>query len=907
MCLVLVCSDDPIIFASSVNQELLFSAFCNACTQYSLSALKKDMTECTTANISGLIISLPVLSTCSGQCEVRSRQSWGFCQCDSVCFMYGDCCLDYEAVCLDQNASGLKVKKPSTELLNQINWSLRYSLQRFELMECREVYFNAVKWLVPIIVRCPMEHKKVHPFQELCSTDIEDSNPRSNFLKHIPAVFDSLIYANVFCAICNKAANESDIEEVESRTKVLCARYPLMTYSAKRYYESVLQNCILQPIDLIGANPSRICPRGRDLSYKGCPEDRNSTAWHMCTSYVAHSPISLFNETVSSGIFKNPHCELLCEPSMNYSTTCHPNFVTRGQTKSNHFEVLIDFQRKTSFSCPSNYNRDDELNACVSSSCSWAPEKHGINTSACYEVSSLGLMRQRAYNSEITTLKIFKERVVGPASSLVPVPVLPPPPAIDSVLDESFEFFFSNSDSLAPLLKEALISGYKYDTVTTAVFGSGIDMAVVLQDVQTFAAQENNLPETSAVSWWLSWNRTMPCYNYGSERASIVSRSSLGGSHIWQTVMVLEAPGLKYKSLSAIWQIGDSELSPIILVYCETPFLLCHDVVILWRESGENLKESWWPLPAVYWAGNVYLACKKDYSAFHAHIAWENEVKLILTYICLSISMLSLSLTVTVYSLLPSLRTASGKCIIGLSISLFLAQGARQVVHLVNHHTGWCTAIAVISHWLWLITFLWMTLLGFDTTTTLCSMKLIDKHQANVNFQRYLVITLSVPTLLVVSCAFAFEFLSIPIYDPLYHCWLQHGWTSVWLFGIPVLVLIIVNITLFLRTVIHLKLSKSSTKNLHKNHRYSVFMVSFRLLSAMGLTWISAFLAEIPHIKFMGYFAIIFNGLQGLFIFLSFVCKKQVLEMLKDLIAVKILSQAPTHQTGSVQHITSAT
>ncbi|RWS13958.1 putative G-protein coupled receptor Mth-like 3, partial [Dinothrombium tinctorium] len=112
-------------------------------------------------------------------------------------------------------------------------------------------------------------------------------------------------------------------------------------------------------------------------------------------------------------------------------------------------------------------------------------------------------------------------------------------------------------------------------------------------------------------------------------------------------------------------------------------------------------------------------------------------------------------------------------------------------------------------------------------------------------------------------------------FQPLYGytvCWINHRIPLLIFFVAPVFVLITINYIFYILTICYIKRSKKQTKVV-KNARAedsSRIYINLKLAILMGLTWISGIFAAIIEHEVGWYLFIVFNGLQGAFIFIAF-------------------------------------
>ena len=99
-------------------------------------------------------------------------------------------------------------------------------------------------------------------------------------------------------------------------------------------------------------------------------------------------------------------------------------------------------------------------------------------------------------------------------------------------------------------------------------------------------------------------------------------------------------------------------------------------------------------------------------------------------------------------------------------------------------------------------------------------------------------------------------------------------------FAGPILVSILINILLFAATIWNIQ--KVQTMNTYEStlNRSNV-AIYVKLSSLMGLTWIIGFIAEVIQLSWFWYVFTVVNGLQGVFLFVSYVCNERTVKYIK--------------------------
>ncbi|CAG5136682.1 unnamed protein product [Candidula unifasciata] len=243
----------------------------------------------------------------------------------------------------------------------------------------------------------------------------------------------------------------------------------------------------------------------------------------------------------------------------------------------------------------------------------------------------------------------------------------------------------------------------------------------------------------------------------------------------------------------------------------------------------------------------------------------------ILTITCISVSMLSLVLTFLTYVLLSELRNSAGHNIICLCISLFLAQASLIVASQIEKTGFFCTVSGISIHYFWLNVFCWCFTCSYNMfcvfsakTRTTRSSSWYKKEMAMKLF------FCSAAPALVVSLVI--------------HCSLDSPLLVYITLFTPILGILISNFVFYLISVIEIhNVRKLQTQKFLSKHESSKSIYIYLKLSTVtGIFWILTLIAEATDIDALRVFAILLNGLQGVFIFVSFVCNKRVLKMYKD-------------------------
>ncbi|KDR10941.1 G-protein coupled receptor Mth2 [Zootermopsis nevadensis] len=290
-----------------------------------------------------------------------------------------------------------------------------------------------------------------------------------------------------------------------------------------------------------------------------------------------------------------------------------------------------------------------------------------------------------------------------------------------------------------------------------------------------------------------------------------------------------------------------------------------------------------------------------------------------LTVFCLSISIICLVLHIATYCALPKLCNLPGKNLLSLSWALLFA----QLLFLVGINPifevplGVCIGIAVVEHYCFLAAFFWMNVMSVDIWRTFSRSTLRGNGgmKTHCKFAGYAWGSSAFIAFVAMSVDFCTEDGAVkPSFGTGQVCWFgNRGGLGLFL-AMPLFVILMVNSGLFANTVYKIwqaqlqgkryirdrtrdELIQSSCNStnmkatIHKRKDDSGitsrkdkirFYLYLKLFTIMGLTWIFGFIAAFAHVTFLWYPFIVFNGLQGTFIFVMFDMKRNIACMLWD-------------------------
>ena len=266
----------------------------------------------------------------------------------------------------------------------------------------------------------------------------------------------------------------------------------------------------------------------------------------------------------------------------------------------------------------------------------------------------------------------------------------------------------------------------------------------------------------------------------------------------------------------------------------------------------------------------------------------------ILTYIGCSLSVVGCALVLLTYGLFKNLRTLPSLILMNLATAIL----ANNLLIIIGGPVTeafpsieLCTTVAVSLHFFFLAQFTWMVLMSFQMAKTFYqARKLISTKKTKAIFVPFFIIGWSIPLLITtVSIIVDFTTDSLVSYGVLSDgrlgsCWINHAESAIVAFIVPLVLIMIINLTLFIVVTVLLCLAAHSSNKVDKKQNLAYFRVNTAVFSVTGLTWIFGFIALLAGTGWAWYPFIIFNSTQGFVIFIAFLLTKHVLKLYMNLL-----------------------
>lgn len=246
----------------------------------------------------------------------------------------------------------------------------------------------------------------------------------------------------------------------------------------------------------------------------------------------------------------------------------------------------------------------------------------------------------------------------------------------------------------------------------------------------------------------------------------------------------------------------------------------------------------------------------------------------VLDSICTTVSLVCLIVSFIVYCVFRELRNTTGINNMNLIVCLFLAQAFTKFGLWVTYVPLLCIFFGFMIHFFWLATFTCMSVCAFNVFRVFVINSLSVPSFSYPLLFRYVLLTYTVP-LVIVALTSIVSMIQSSGNNTGYGermCFINDSLTSMITFLVPIAVSLNFNIFFFVKTACALRESSQSTASPERSY-VSVYIKLFIML---GFTWPLIIIDALLEMSVFSYFALVFSSLQGLYIFLSFMCTRQV-------------------------------
>lgn len=705
------------------------------------------------------------------------------CSCDDICESFNDCCFDYHQLCLNP-------QQDQHHLNTYLPFPRKVHYSQYDCHDFSNVHIFVVSkcspyWTDDFVKRAC--HQRQHPQDLLQSTPVYDD--------------DGVVYRNTFCALCNDV------------TPSRLTTYQILLTDRNNQSQG------MQTQYLGGV----VFPEG-DL---GIPRTCSVTPYFcrysdidLCLAY--HAPIA-WN-------YRNPSC-LACDRYV--STYCLPagcdaEYPSCEDPRRSTLYNLFDFSligENLHEQCDRSLGElfDPFLQACRFMGC---PQGHFYSLGQCLEgdlpygapqvvlkktlPESMECIKSALSRSEMEIEGLYVTPISGNLTSKGPFLVL--------VVSESVLASFSVKLTLDALLLS--ISGryeiyYKCATATFFLLINQTSQNITKNDCYLGDVSFDSVP-TELTNFETFQNLFSYEYNPSMERFVRHGPSDA----CWDSLNLnLEC------SEESVINPGDFLLSPstfsVVVTVNSVEIIISNGEFQMMRNGSLRVCSS---------------ALRVTHSLFQ-----------IFYTSCVVASLIALLCTFITYQTFKKLRNVPGLCVMNLVAALFVANllflFSSELVHLPTV----CTMVGAFSHFTWLASFAWMSVLSYNMARTFGthSMQLHSVANTRKRVLKFSLYAWGLPGLIAISCLamhyckectgeFVFR------YGGFEACWIEDGFAVLVSVGVPVGTMLFFDLAVFLYTGISLRKTRYSTKHIRTNSAFANDLL-VELAVNTRVSWLSHF------------------------------------------------------------------
>ena len=274
----------------------------------------------------------------------------------------------------------------------------------------------------------------------------------------------------------------------------------------------------------------------------------------------------------------------------------------------------------------------------------------------------------------------------------------------------------------------------------------------------------------------------------------------------------------------------------------------------------------------------------------------------ILTLVCIGVSILCLIARIVLQKYISSFKTKPGKIQLQLTIALLFAFVMLVIGPFLSGIQGACTIAAILLAYGFLAAFIWMNIITVDTWLVFRpSSSFSRSDEGGRSLGVYLACGWGIP-LLFVTISINMNYVDVDEkFKPEFggpRCWYTQRFAMLLYFGVPIAMSILLNIILYIYTSINLHKAFRNTRKAVKADDYH-FIIYVKLFILMGITWIFGFISAFTNEPAVDVIFVILTSLQGLFLFISFVCNTRVLTEVKKTVTSHMTMTSSSSMTSS--------
>jgi hypothetical protein len=246
------------------------------------------------------------------------------------------------------------------------------------------------------------------------------------------------------------------------------------------------------------------------------------------------------------------------------------------------------------------------------------------------------------------------------------------------------------------------------------------------------------------------------------------------------------------------------------------------------------------------------------------------------TTVCLSVSIISSTVLLIVYSKFPALRNLPGKNLMLFSSILAFSQLLWLLqTYIASLSSTLCVVTAFALQYFLLASFSCSTSIAFHSLMTFLKIAKGKLTQSSSGkFLYYVLYSLGLPLLLLLICWILHYYNILTIVQYQHNCWFKTDLSIFIAFYIPAFTMLLFNFVLISKTMMFLRDCTNERRNLAEKTGAPTKIqigIYLRMSTIMGATWLfGVFIMIFPDVVVFQYLFVFINGLQGFYISFAF-------------------------------------
>ena len=810
--------------------------------------------------------------SCSGRCGSGSSMdssSRPICNCDKLCLLYGNCCHDFKETCFGVFVEAYAVKAPFSQQIGS---------QQF-------------KCISDILVMATCSNGSVCAFNNALNDDVNTFVPMYEVNKNVH-------YISGYCAMCNGAVNAIpwDVSLDCSRPSGVSNHHET-TINSTQSFNEVRQSasCSLR-VNKPGTAESRKCyPSVVSSCRRTCQNEE------LITRCLTSSSEYTYLGTGLNQMFRNPYCAL-CHTNGHTTADLHcvsgslppstqsssqPSISTTEVPSTEPTSLAPSSTPLTQFAIPDSGGRVN-VNPWPVGLPSQSVSFESFSLTVVFDFDprrGLAVGEQGFRGCEPGEAYHLEEGVCRAITcptglTLEGITCIPEVSAIVVVVNTTLESSSTNEAINATIENQNLLQN-ELLVVTWRFLHSHAIEPLQLQVKTDVQINKISLKTTTSLTCDCDYSKLIMFDNNGENVDVDLEFKRRLVKVVRETVLgYILSNGVKPNRISTEFFIEkqntsfNSQLADCVWIVYDLQETIVKNNSVEIIATGKRFGPSSFEV-----IDNTVIVCE---------VEAEDTIPFalgVVTVVCIGLSIVCLLIRLLLQLCITIFATRPGKLQFNLTVAFLVAFVFLVVAPLTRDNQTGCVVSAVVLCYGFLAAFTWMNVIAFDTWLAFRpSAAFVQSGKKVKSLWRHMLVGWGFP-LVFVAIAIGMDYSNAKMtYKPNFgglRCWFTQRIALMTYFGLPIAISIILNIYFYVLTALNFHRAFNDKKSRKTQQNEHHFLVYVRLFVLMGFTWIFGFLSAFTDEVAIDFVFVILTSLQGVFLFVSFVCNKRVLNELK--------------------------